>query len=254
MTFKPSGLLLTIALLCLATAIADLAGAVRFTEPSDPGAVKAGWIALLFSQSGFAGIWLGFTAGSLVYRLLPGSICAIAFPIVLTRATNTSGIVWCFIIAVQILLLWTVAATARLQMRGASTDAWFALKRGRRGFRLLDLFMAMTCASVLFALGRGIVQGVDADKLAAAFVIGAGLAAIALSSVWMMLGACRDGLRLFTFFSVALLVPSCFAYFLEPGPDGRFFVNVCLLQAIIQVAVLSVFRYHGYRLERGTRP
>ncbi len=244
-------------MLALIAAHAIVGSFAALASDHNPTAASAFFFALMMCQTSLLGIWggVGLTPG--VLRLIGLVVGSGLLGTVLGLGLGRIAIGIYFLVYIVMSLVagaaWLVRLTkARLVRLGSDS---LPAREGLQ-FTIQHLLLLTLVVACLLTIGKLLAPRLwGLDLVAAVAVLGACFVAVALASLWAMLGLGRPFVRSLVVFPLAAGA-GWIGEIVIRDDNFPFWIAVTLTQAVLLVASLAVVRYNGYRLaakrEEGT--
>lgn len=221
-----------------------------FFSVDRPAFSTAIFFGVLFCQASLVGIWsgLGMTHWALRMMGLTGGTVCLAFE--LGTAIDHLDVEIFVIVAVPSVLVASVTWVVRLAKgnmrrvgRGQMEDNQEALQFSIRHLMILTFLVACLLAvgKILTPRVVGMGNGMEVALLGLCY------AAVALTSVWAMLGSGRPVMRGIFVFLIAVPAGYGGGYLIDGPADSLFWLSTTVIQAALLVGSLYAVRLAGYR-------
>ncbi len=247
----------SIGLLLLTTVLIDgvIATIVRGAGPPDFS--QSAFLALMFSQTSLAGIWMGLGRTPSPLRMLGAIGVIIAWSFLFNYGNGPSVEDWIIDLMIPFATISVFLLLAR--WRGLyCVDAFDPVSRAESDhppwqFSISNLLAWTTVLAIILGVFKwlGLLASVPHPHLRTVEVVilGPGLVLVAVAALWMALGA-RPPVRRAPALVLAEAVSLGAVFLIEPppSPDLAFIVWFMILDAVLLVGSLLVFRMVGYRV------
>jgi hypothetical protein len=221
-----------------------------FLSADQPAPTSAVLIAIVFCQASLLGMWgglgstnwlvrcLGVTAGIMyLYVELGLGISELDFAVFCLVAIAT-----CLVGAIT----WLVRLFKAVLKKGVAAES--ETREGLQ-FTIRHLMLLTLLIACLMTVGKLLAPLVQGSHLTAQIaVLGVCYAAVALASIWAILGLGRPVIRSIFVVLISLGAGAAGGYVIESSGSIGFWIATTVLQAILLVGSLCVVRGAGYRL------
>lgn len=217
-----------------------------FASADRPAVSSAIFFGVVFCQAALIGMWAGLGATTRMLRLLGVGVGATYLAVQLGLGLDELG----FEIFLLVILLTSLVSVVTWFVRlfkgnlrkttPGQTDLQEGLQFGIRHLMLLTFVVA--CMTFLGKILAPTVSGLEVMSIISIFSVC--YAAVALTSIWAILGQGHPAVRSAFVVGIALVAGIVCRY--TAGSD-LFWPSVTLLQAVFLVGSLSVVRIAGYR-------
>ena len=215
-----------------------------------PAVSSAILIALVLSQSSLLGMWGGLGHSHWMIRLLLVLVSTVYLYAELGLGIGELDWEIYFLVALATFLVGFVCWIIRLVRAVLRTDV-HVLANTREGLQfsirhLMQLTIVVACLMTIGKLLAPSVRGLD--SMAQLSTLGLCYAAVALTSIWAILGLGHPAFRSVFVILIAVAAGLAGGYVTDRGSHLGFWASTTVLQAAMLVGSLFVIRGMGYRL------